>query len=518
MPEQPPTGGEPLPPGLAAAIQRERAAEAIRAYATTASAYWNRASPASAPFPTHQREYMITDTSIEAQPSMPNPETPRVPPDAAENIHRIAEDLSRILRPNMVQPPPLPRPRRGPLDETDPAWAAQAVPVEPVGISGTNAWVETTDEEPDEDSDEDDSGSVDFDDEDSGEEEEGPAVAEPQEEVPTIVLAPNQVTFGVEIECLLRIRDMESARQQRGEYRRPVALLGVAPRRTGAWGLQSDGSVRTSNPDYHPVEVVSPVLCGAQDLDSVHEVVNHLRNRLGGRVNSSCGVHVHIGWPESAGVVHIQRLLHLVAHFEPALFACTGTANRERNRYCTPLKCNAQTEDNAYRESPPSGSPRALANHYHASRYFAVSINNILMPRTEEDGERRGGSSRTQNPQGLIRCRGTVEFRLWSGSLNASKILAWINLSASIVQLALGSDDLRPWTTDTRLIEAAEGEGPGEKAVRVMLDDLWGPENSSRLRFGVEHPSYNANGYATARRMLLRLARRYDLDEPHVAV
>ena len=70
------------------------------------------------------------------------------------------------------------------------------------------------------------------------------------------------------------------------------------------WTVESDGSVTDPS-----AEVVSPV-CRWEDIEMVQEVVRAIRE-TGGRADSSCGIHVHVGFGQHTPA-SLRRLVNLV--------------------------------------------------------------------------------------------------------------------------------------------------------------------------------------------------------------
>src|SRR5262249_3394292 len=140
-----------------------------------------------------------------------------------------------------------------------------------------------------------------------------------------------ELTFGVEFEvtlpagvCLV------------GGYHNGIQV----PQLPQGWRAERDGSIHTIR-GRMAAEIVSPILKGVDGLRQIKAVCDWL-NSVGARVNQSTGFHVHVGF-NSVDVEGLRRLVNLVANFEKALFASTGTHNRETNRFCRPVQ-----SDNRY--------------------------------------------------------------------------------------------------------------------------------------------------------------------------
>ncbi|MFM8571733.1 MAG: amidoligase family protein [Pirellula sp.] len=76
----------------------------------------------------------------------------------------------------------------------------------------------------------------------------------------------------------------------------------------------------------------------AQGIEGVRQIENAIDqiNARGGRVNSSCGLHVTISWHGDAAA--LARLISLVGNHERAIYASTGTRKREQMMYAKRIK------------------------------------------------------------------------------------------------------------------------------------------------------------------------------------
>ncbi len=132
------------------------------------------------------------------------------------------------------------------------------------------------------------------------------------------------ITFGVEIETTL-----------------PRGTLAVGPHGHGCdipaltgWKADRDPSIRARN-GQEACEFVSPVLKGSEGLKQLLADLAVIRG-LGAKVNTSCGLHVHVGIDKNDAEL-TARLITLVSNFEKAIYASTGTKRRERSRWCNGL-------------------------------------------------------------------------------------------------------------------------------------------------------------------------------------
>jgi hypothetical protein len=147
---------------------------------------------------------------------------------------------------------------------------------------------------------------------------------------------------------------------------------------------------------------------------------------IGGRVNASCGFHVHVGL---TGLIadtgldqaeYLERLTRLASFNSTALYAQTGSFLRSRNHFCAALT------DNRYRAAVARvRRSKSLTHVATTSRYQLLNLTNV---------------TRT----------GTVEFRCFAGTLNLQKILLHVFSAIAIGVIARRTKtstkwDNRPW-------------------------------------------------------------------------
>jgi hypothetical protein len=158
------------------------------------------------------------------------------------------------------------------------------------------------------------------------------------------------------------------------------------------------------------VEVVSPVLCGEAGLRQVAVVCAWLKS-IGAKVNRSCGLHVHVGFPRSQSA-RLQNLVHTVSNFEEAIYASTGTHSRERGHYCNSVRNHFRGLD----------ARRGQFGCAASSRYHVLNLTNLIS----------GGKP-------------TVEFRAFAGTLSLLKITAAVRMALGLVERALTDRRTAKW-------------------------------------------------------------------------
>jgi hypothetical protein len=205
------------------------------------------------------------------------------------------------------------------------------------------------------------------------------------------------VTFGVEIETTIPFGIIAVGGYHAG---RPViAHPGQPPAPTfngASWKAERDGSIQIRVSGHQACEFVSPVLKGEAGVRHLIEMVEWIRS-IGGKVNTSCGLHIHLGLEGARGgeeaVEYVDRLARLAAFNATALYAQTGSAQRATNSYCRPADDSYQRAVRVMKKS------KVLVHGARTNRYTLLNLTNIPS-------------------------RGTVEFRCFCATLNATKVLA----------------------------------------------------------------------------------------------
>ncbi len=221
----------------------------------------------------------------------------------------------------------------------------------------------------------------------------------------------NEMTFGIEIETVAPDSAIQNDGLRIGGYHAGIQV----PYLPAGWKAERDGSIDASR-GGHACEIVSPILRGAEGLAQVVEVVKTLEAK-GHRVNISCGVHVHVGWSRNLPAEALARLVTITAYCEAGLYAITGTKSRERGRYCGGVRKYGNGKD-----------AKPVLDH---NRYHALNLTNLA-----------NGA------------RDTVEFRVFSGSLNPTKVAGWIQVCLGLVERAIA-------TNPAFAVDAREVERPG---------------------------------------------------------
>lgn len=289
----------------------------------------------------------------------------------------------------------------------------------------------------------------------------------------------NEMTYGIEIECGI---DMNRAGIAIGGYHRGTACPSLPTSSEGGqWKAEHDGSL--SFRGKQAVEFVSPILKGAAGLDNIRAACAVIKS-WNGTTNRTCGLHIHVGVDPNISMDVLRRLYRLVGRFENALYAVTGTPDRRSSRFCNSVK----TESNKNLNWAAVRNFGDLRTNYECrdinDRYRILNIQNLLTGRSP-----------------------TVEFRVFSGTLNPAKIAAWVQICLSIVQAAHDGWDA-DWDIAPSVLENERGETANDKETHYMCKWLWRWPSRRGLNYGeLGHAVFTRNA---AQKNLRQLAVRHD--------
>ena len=207
------------------------------------------------------------------------------------------------------------------------------------------------------------------------------------------------------------------------------------------WKIMNDASINTmkntkgklkaiNNKDYS-VELVTPIL-GYDDIETLQELIRRLRKA--GAVSDSelqCGIHVHIGTKDHTPNT-LKNLVNLMAAKEDLIYKSLEI-DPARVRWCK--KVNEDLIQAINKKKPKT--LEQLANiwysgygfenrdrHYHTSRYHGLNLHSTFT-------------------------KGTIEFRLFNGTLHAGKIRSYIVFCLAISHQALTQKSASPRRTHT---------------------------------------------------------------------
>jgi hypothetical protein len=214
--------------------------------------------------------------------------------------------------------------------------------------------------------------------------------------------------FGVEIEYIGSYDGVLREMRARGLE---VNFEGYTHRVTpGAWKIVTDGSI---NGGY---ELVSPPLSGANGRRQV-KLACEAMQAAGVRVNNSCGLHVHHDIHDLDAAA-IGRLATLWSNNQRNINWLVAASRRD-SQWAQPL---SRVEVSQYQTLSPDRDLRSQVQSIAFRRY------------------------RSLNFLAYVRY-GTVEVRQHQGTLNAKKMLAWIDLGQAVIRSAKAGDTATQETT-----------------------------------------------------------------------
>ena len=180
------------------------------------------------------------------------------------------------------------------------------------------------------------------------------------------------------------------------------------------WNAASDASIGRGN-----AEVVSPILNYPDDISVLQNVIRAIR-KAGGKVNSSCGIHVHVD-ASSLNGRQLGNLAKIVYKQEPLILHALQISEARLNSYTKPMESAFIEEINKYRPKNlhqlsclwyhQSNTEESRLQHYHQSRYHGVNFHSLFY-------------------------RGTVEFRWFESTLHAGKVKSYIQYCLLLVNRA----------------------------------------------------------------------------------
>ena len=197
-------------------------------------------------------------------------------------------------------------------------------------------------------------------------------------------------TFGVEIECVNAERyALIDAVLQKGV---DIAFDGYTHETKKRFKLVTDSSLCGSN----TIECVSPVISTKKQENDLKAVCEAL-SAIGASVNSSCGLHVHIG----AEKMSAQQYINIFKNYQKceAIIDSFMPQSRRNSRWCRPLR--------SFNFDRCETISDVASTMYH-DRYYKV------------------------NPCSYNRHK-TVEFRQHSGTTNYKKIIMWVQFLKELV-------------------------------------------------------------------------------------
>jgi hypothetical protein len=283
-------------------------------------------------------------------------------------------------------------------------------------------------------------------------------------------------------------------------------------REQGAWDLGEDGSIRGKN----PIEIRSPILSGIKGLKEIEKVCRVLK-QVGSEINTTCGLHVHIGILNASqqGIKPFtaQEVLTIVKRYqtwEKSIDSFLASGRRDdKNEYCRStgrLVGVLQPEIDRALAGGVTGPTLADAEW---ARVNTMSIRGcdcancveqalVVENRRREDQFRRNTGRRIDlaKPETLaafgehydrvsvqpLNKYGTIEFRQHHGTINAKEITNWIRFLINHIEVSRRICAAAPVVSTAIAPASAAPETVKQKPVKDR-DVLMGLSTSTRKHF-----------------------------------
>ena len=182
------------------------------------------------------------------------------------------------------------------------------------------------------------------------------------------------------------------------------------------------------------VELVTPKLTYDQ-LPVLQECVRRVR-QAGAKVNSSCGIHVHVD-AANHNRQSLKNLIGIMFSKEDILFKALQVNEERAKRWCKKVRepMLRQARGLSADETKDLTELERIwyegnveHNHYNKTRYYALNLHSVFY-------------------------RGTVEFRCFNSTLHAGKVAAYVNLclAMSAQAIAQRSTVMRKTKSDNEL-------------------------------------------------------------------
>lgn len=196
---------------------------------------------------------------------------------------------------------------------------------------------------------------------------------------------------------------------------------------TADWKIVYDASVTGRGTGIgRGLELVSPIMQGVAGLQEVAKAVDAL-SRAGGKLDKSCGLHVHVGMDGLTGA-DMMKIIDFYAANQDNIDDIIS-ASRHNNTYCRKfgIRNYELTQIEAFRGLTDVRAMKAAATNF--TRFFVV------------------------NTSAYAR-HGTLEFRQHQGTLNGEKLTSWVKFILAMVETAPSLDDFAPAANFDALVDA----------------------------------------------------------------
>jgi hypothetical protein len=316
----------------------------------------------------------------------------------------------------------------------------------------------------------------------------------------------NEITFGVEIECILpsshpfRVGgyhngiEMDSSYTINGETIQAPSFNGKRAK------CEHDSSLRTRGYGRVGVEIVTPILKGEEGRQFIIDLFAFIK-QIGGKVNRSCGQHIHLGLESITGrtatpsevTLFLASLVKISSNLQYGAYAQTGT-DRNRNNYSREIMENSSLLTTMTRKIEQRTKKHGIDGHYtsHDVDDFARTCT-------------RGSFVNLTT----IRRKATIEFRWGAGTLNIQKFLSHLFTCEYIARRAWRSKAYPKQTTKHRQNHIHRGDNAtrGQRALNYLVNDFR-KNQDGRAMF--HYSEIFKNNFSKMWSTSMRMARKWD--------
>lgn len=190
------------------------------------------------------------------------------------------------------------------------------------------------------------------------------------------------------------------------------------------WNVVYDSSISTYNGrgrragGEYAVELVSPI-CKYDDIEDIQKIIRLLKKEGNAQTNNSCGIHIHID-ASRFDANKLRNLTNIMYCKEDMIYRALQVSVARENRYCSKVQESFLQELNKNKPQTMhelsniwyEGHSSRSQQHYDRSRYHALNLHSVFS-------------------------KGTIEFRLFNGTLHAGEIKSYIQLCLAITNQAL---------------------------------------------------------------------------------
>lgn len=190
------------------------------------------------------------------------------------------------------------------------------------------------------------------------------------------------------------------------------------------WSCVYDSSIIAATHSMK-CEVVSPILT-YEDMADLQEIIRILRrNGAKSSADKQCGIHIHIGVGEHS-IKTLKNLVNYMSSYQDLIYRALQISPR-REHWCKKLESSLIDKFNEHGldtfEKGESawygkGNESGKYQHYDSSRYHGLNLHSVFS-------------------------KGTIEFRLFNGTLHAGEIRSYVCFCLAMSNFALTKRSIR---------------------------------------------------------------------------